>query len=43
MKALKKKLLKHTEESLAKKKTADTEAKKMNTTRGLSSFSKNAF
>jgi hypothetical protein len=41
--ALDKKLPKHTDESLAKKKAAATEAKKKNTTQGLSSFSKNAF
>jgi hypothetical protein len=40
--ALDKKLPKHTDESLAKKKAAATEAKKKNTTQGLSSFSKNA-
>jgi hypothetical protein len=41
--ALDKKVPKHTDESLAKKKAAATEAKKKNTTQGLSSFSKNAF
>jgi hypothetical protein len=41
--ALEKKLPKHTDESLTKKKAAATEAKKKNTTQGLSSFSKNAF
>jgi hypothetical protein len=41
--ALDKKLPKHTDESLAKKKAAATEAKKKNTTQGLSSFSKKAF
>jgi hypothetical protein len=43
IKALDKKLPKHTEESLAKKKAASSEAKKKNPTQGLSSFSKNAF
>jgi hypothetical protein len=41
--ALDKKLPKHTDESLAKKKAAATEAKKKNTTQGLSSFSEKAF
>jgi hypothetical protein len=38
-----KKLPKHTDESLAMKKAAATEAKKKDTTQGLSSFSKTAF
>jgi hypothetical protein len=41
--ALEKKLPKYTEESLAKKKDAATEAKKKNPIQGLSSFSKTAF
>jgi hypothetical protein len=41
--ALDKKLPKHTGESFAKKKAAATEAKKKNTTQGLSPFSKKAF
>jgi hypothetical protein len=40
--ALDRKVPKYTVESLAKKKAAATEAKKKNTTQGLSSFSKNA-
>jgi hypothetical protein len=36
--ALEKKLPKHTDESLAKKKAAATEATRKNTTQGLSSF-----
>jgi hypothetical protein len=43
IKTLDKKLPKYTAESLAKKKATATEAKKKNTTHGLSSFSKNAF
>jgi hypothetical protein len=43
IKALDKKLPKYTEEALAKMKAVATEAKKKNTTQGLSSFSKNAF
>jgi hypothetical protein len=38
-----KKLPRYTLEYLAKKKTADTEARKKNTTQGLSSFPKTAF
>jgi hypothetical protein len=41
--ALDKKLPKYTAESLAKKKATATEAKKKNTTQGLSSSSRNAF
>jgi hypothetical protein len=41
--ALEKKVPKYTEESLAKKKAAASEAKKKNPTQGLSSFSKTAF
>jgi pyruvate/2-oxoglutarate dehydrogenase complex dihydrolipoamide acyltransferase (E2) component len=40
IKGLEKKLPKYTDESLAKKKAAATEAKKKNTVDGLSSFSK---
>jgi hypothetical protein len=43
IKALDKKLPKHTEESPAKKKAAASEAKKKNPTQGLSSFSKSTF
>jgi hypothetical protein len=43
VKALDKKLPKYTEESLAKKKEAATQAKKRNPIQGLSSFSKTAF
>jgi hypothetical protein len=43
IKALDKKLPKYTVESLAKKKSAATEAKKKNSIEGLSSFSKTAF
>jgi hypothetical protein len=43
IKALDKKVPKYTEESLAKKKSDATEAKKKNSIDGLSSFSKTAF
>jgi hypothetical protein len=43
IKALDKKVPKYTEEALAKKNAAATEAKKKNITQGLSSFLKTAF
>ena len=43
IKALDKKVPKYTEASLRKKKATAAEAKKKNTTQGLSSFSKTAF